>query len=331
MGGNALKNTYTRRYGRDEYFEAWNEIKNFLWRDLHGFSLIPSYKTKESFGDMDILVDDVFFPKYKFTDNFIYDHFKSNEIVRNGDVISFNYKELQVDLIFTSTFDYSLAYFSYNDLGNLIGRLAHKFGLKHGHDGLVLPVRDNDHVYKEIVMTTNYANTLEFLNLDIATFQKGFDTLEDIFRYVSSSSYFRPEIYLFENLNNIQRTRDKKRPTYNKFLDWCKTQTFEDKEWYTSKTDALNYAISYFEENFGDPIREEYEKTFEEIAAKRYIASKFNGELVMNVTNLTGKALGNFMKHLRTNTNFKHNSFIMTKTDEQIIDNIRYEFLKGEN
>ena len=331
MGGNALKNTVTRRYTRDEYFAAWAEI----YEKLSGHTgrnvvLIPSYKEKDTFGDMDILIDTYDIPKHVFTDSFLIDNFSANEIVRNGDVISFNYVDLQVDLIFTDTFDYSLCYYSYNDLGNLVGRLAHKFGLKHGHNGLLLPIRDDHHVYKEIVLTNDYDVTLEFLDLDVPTFHKGFNTLEDIFKYVSSSKYFRPEIYLFENLNNIQRTRDKKRPTYNKFLEWCKTQKFEQKEWYTSKTDALNYAIEYFDED--NPVtlfRNVYENTFREIAARKYISSKFNGELVMEVTSLSGKSLGEFMKYLKTSTNFKYDSFIMSKTDEQIKEHIRYEFLKG--
>lgn len=333
MGGNALKTAKTRRYNRDEFFDTWAKIYRIFVNQgtiCRGIELIPAYETKESFGDMDILIDEYEFSKSKFTNEFIKEKFGSTEIVRNGVVISFNFEEIQVDLIFTKTFDYSLCYFSYNDLGNLIGRLAHKFGLKHGHDGLSLPIRDDSHVYRTYSITTDHDETLRFLNLDVDTYKRGFKTLEDIFLYVSSSKYFRPEIYLFENLNNIQRTRDRKRSTYNAFLEWCKTREFSEKKWYTSKTDALNYAIEYFDNEHGGTLfRDAYEKTFQEIAARKYISSKFNGEIVMNVTNLTGKNLGEFMKHLKTNTPFKYDSFVMSKTDEQIKDHIRYEFLKG--
>ena len=333
MGGNALKTAKTRRYDRDEFFDTWAKIYRIFVNQgtiCRGVELIPAYETKESFGDMDILIDVYSFPKQNFTNEFLKQKFGATEIVRNGDVISFDFDEIQVDLIFTETFEYSLCYFSFNDLGNLIGRLAHKFGLKHGHDGLSLPIRDESHVYKTYSITTDHDETLRFLDLDVSTYKKGFKTLEDIFLYVSSSKYFRPEIYLFENLNNIQRTRDRKRSTYNAFLEWCKTRTFEEKKWYTSKTEALNYAIEYFDNEHGGTLfRDMYERTFQEIAARKYITTKFNGEIVMEVTNLSGKALGEFMKHLKTNTPFKYDSFVMTHTDEQLKDHIRYEFLKG--
>ena len=60
MGGNALKNTETRRYERDEYFALVETVLARL-RSLPSFrerrmAAIPAYGTKESFGDMDVLV-----------------------------------------------------------------------------------------------------------------------------------------------------------------------------------------------------------------------------------------------------------------------------------
>ena len=57
MGGNALKNTETRRYSEDEYFAIQPKIFNKLMLIEQGSScyLIPAYCSKTSFGDMDIL------------------------------------------------------------------------------------------------------------------------------------------------------------------------------------------------------------------------------------------------------------------------------------
>lgn len=40
-------------------------------------------------------------------------------------------------------FNTSLEYLNWNDLGNLIGRIAHKFGLKYGHKGLLYIIKND--------------------------------------------------------------------------------------------------------------------------------------------------------------------------------------------
>ena len=114
IGGNALKNTVTRRYNAAEYFEVSAEVVQILtdsfdhYVDFRKIEVIPAYSEKETFGDCDILTT------MKFTRQQIQKTFSPNEIVINGDVISFDYKELQFDLIYSPSdeFEYSLFYFS---------------------------------------------------------------------------------------------------------------------------------------------------------------------------------------------------------------------------
>ena len=108
MGGNALKNTKTRRYQADEYFALAKEVRDKLLWGYRGWEgkgfgrvnqveVIEAYRSKESFGDMDVLYTTL--SGDSVDANFIQDTFSPNEIVRNGNVISFDYKELQIDLI----------------------------------------------------------------------------------------------------------------------------------------------------------------------------------------------------------------------------------------
>ena len=112
-----------------------------------------------------------------------------------------------------------------NDAGNLCGKLFHKFGLKHGHKGLVLPLRDGDNHFEDVHLTFNHDDALKFVELDPEKYNAGFDSLDALFKYVASSPYYSPEFYKLENLNTIAKVRDRKRTTYNKFLEFGERYT----------------------------------------------------------------------------------------------------------
>lgn len=327
MGGNALKNTKTRRYQADEYFALAKEVRDKLLWGYRGWEgkgfgrvnqveVIEAYRSKESFGDMDVLYTTL--SGDPVDANFIRDTFSPNEIVRNGTVISFDYKEFQIDLIHSDAacFDYATNYFAWNDLGNLIGRIAHSFGLKHGHRGLTLPLRDGDQQFAEVVLTTNYATALGFLGLDVDRFNEGFNTLEEIFDFVTESPYFNPESYKLENLNTIAKTRDRKRPTYNAFLkyieDWnghTWTNPYKRKKelWVPYILNCFPAATSYFE------------RAVERKAFQQVVKQHFNGDIVAEVTGLQGKDLGEFMKYLRTQSAFKNPHYVALLNDPALV------------
>ena len=133
MGGRALKNTYTRRYNREEFDLVSEELINIIEQNFDRACIPLFYNNKSSFGDIDIIVDikcvdgELFDGKYirKFIEN----RFSPNEIFNNSNTWSFDYKEVQVDLICVvpEDFDSNYHYLGWNDLGNLIGRLAHRF------------------------------------------------------------------------------------------------------------------------------------------------------------------------------------------------------------
>lgn len=297
MGGNALKNTPTRRYSKQEYRNLYPKvldglvsIGNRVWNacDPH------AYYSKESFGDMDILYTTR--QETPLNVEEVNQAFNPKEIVRNTNVISFDVEELQVDLIHTPSefFNYAHNYFSWNDCGNLIGRLAHQFGLKHGHQGLRFPIREADQVFAEIQVSLDHDKTLSFLDLNVDQYHDGFETIEDIFKFVSASKYFNPSFYKLENLNHVARIRDRKRSTYNSFLDYC--QTLEDTFWVPEENDMkyIEHVFNFFPEAWDD-----YQKALHEVAVLRYVRTKFNGTMVGELTNLKDKQLGMFMRHLR--------------------------------
>lgn len=149
-------------------------------------------------------------------EEFIKTEFKPNEIFHNGNCWTFDYKEVQVDLIMSSGehFYNHFFYMSYNDLGNFIGRLAHSVGLKYGQEGLWY-----NHYYKNtklgrIIISKDYREIFNYLDLDYNRWEKGFDSLEEIFEFVSKSKLFNPPMYQLKSLNKINRERNLKSPWY---------------------------------------------------------------------------------------------------------------------
>jgi hypothetical protein len=96
-----LKNTITRRYQRDEFEVITVELKKTLSLFFKKVEMPLFYKNKESFGDADLLVAGLY--SQQNIHKIIKDSFAPNEIFTNGNCISFDYKELQVDLIHIQT------------------------------------------------------------------------------------------------------------------------------------------------------------------------------------------------------------------------------------
>lgn len=188
MGGQALKNTTIRCYTKPEYIQLCGEVLDILKQDFptHKIAAIQAYRTKQSFGDLDILFETNQTPLDLLA--YIKQTFKPNEYYKNGNVISFDYKQFQIDLIGTPSddFDISYHYFAWNDLGNIVGRLYHKMGFKYGHNGLSLIFKNENYQYAELCFSKNIEQILAFADLDSQRFLQGFDTLEDIFSFAAS-------------------------------------------------------------------------------------------------------------------------------------------------
>ena len=312
MGGNAIKTVPMRRLTAAEYHPFAEAVSQSL-RQRFGTraQALPAYRQKPDFGDLDVVVEqekvrtpgDNFEALRAFAEEFggsrvflshrnnptvTYDHW-----VSPGDSAAF-----QVDVIMApaAEFDATVAYFSYNDLGNLIGRTAHKMGFSYGHRGLLLPIRDGTHLVATVPVSADLETVLPFLGYDPRRFRQGFDTMTDIFDYVTGSKRFDPALFLLESRNHTDRMRDRKRPTYRSFLEHLQTRG----DWPTfvfpkDKSVWLSEAFAHFPD-----FQQRYEQALAEHAVAKETRVHFNGELVAEWTGLTGKDLGAFMAQART-------------------------------
>jgi hypothetical protein len=311
VGGNAFKEvTKSKRLDRAEYRAFYDKVLKKVREEVKApiiVNVIPAYGNKDSFGDLDLLItfpEKVYSGTYQNLFDRILEVFRPNRehVYQNSDVLSILYEGFQIDFIYApiTSYDFAYGYFSFNDLGNLIGRIFHKLGLKFGHNGLHYLLRDEEsggHVTEDILVSLDFNHVLKFIGLNSLAYSSGtFQELEDIFRYVSASPFFSPEIYLFDNLNHVQRIRDRKRATYNSFLEWCKTM--EETTWKGNhkilyaedKALYLPFIFSHFE-----GFKLAYEKGRKNYAKKKLVKTKFNGDLVSQITGLSGKPLGDFI------------------------------------
>lgn len=321
MGGNALAPFGARRYPAKEYHDISYKILNTLWPIVPNEIAIeiPSYFTKDSFGDMDILVQGPWTPEdYMKVIQAFEKHNNTDKLapyVKNGDVMSILFEELQVDLLPMPEEDLDTAhmYYSYNDLGNLMGKLFHKFGLKYGHRGLTYPMRDGTNQYDEIMVSKDSDEIFSFMGLSYTKFCRGFKTLEDIFEFVKSSKYYSPEPYQYENLNHANRIRDKKRTTYHGFLEYIKVNPC--KATYVFNEDKSTY-IPHIQHHFYG-FEEKYKESLAKLAFRREVRAKLNGEMITEWTGHTGIKLSKLMFRIKDQWG-DFSKWVLTCTDEEI-------------
>ena len=321
MGGHAMQNYGVERLSKDQY----NEVLSALTPTLpYKTAAIPSYRSKDSFGDCDLLTT---------ATNEAFESSLSKDFVllgkkKNGSVTSYalkygNFPPFQFDLIKAKedSYEFNYNYLSYNDLGNLIGRVAAAFGFKFAHDGLYILAwydhkgeersvgrvkedgKTNDHAeYKmEKLFISNFDQALEFLGFDSLRFAQGFNTVDDILDFVANSKYFCKDFFLFENRNHDQRKRDVKRPAYLRALEYFDALTETKSRDEVTRAFRADVAKKY-------PSIINIKRDMRKEVKKRYILSRrlssrrvvwLYGRLFGR--QLEGVALGGMMKFLNNN------------------------------
>lgn len=141
----------------------------------------------------------------------------------------------QVDFIATPTptvLDAARFYFSYGDVGSIIGRLANHYSLKFGDIGLFCDVLEHTanpdckfdvrHTVGKLVLCSDPRAVCQFLGLDYTFWEQTIPRLapgewNPIFQWVEASPLFKRRIFL--SLNSDHRARYDLRPFYRGFVE----------------------------------------------------------------------------------------------------------------
>lgn len=331
MGGNVFPGM-NRRYTKAEYLALEVEMKPIFDIIFKIWNVAPTFSDKADFGDMDV----VGVTKFPFNVDVLAAIFNIYQvkpgtkmgvnypfypIKNNGGTWSLIYKQFQIDLITCPEheYDFTKNYIGVGDRGNFVGKLAHMLGLKFGHDGMWLVVRtDDNHQLGEVCLTRDPKVAEAFLDV------KPLDnpqSLEDIFDNVAASRYFNPEVFKLENNNAVARIRDRKRPSYNKFLEYC--DKLPEKQWFPRTKDKSIYLPMIFRA-FPHAL-EEYNILWKQKELNDKFKQLLNGDLVSEWLELTGPELGKMMvilkQHLRPDYVVNH-----MKTKEAVKEWVLIEY-----
>lgn len=330
MGGKAL-NRYgvqTERKNTAEFNQIGYELNVRVFFDLAFFtSVIKCYHTKADHGDLDLLIKVPLGENVNWVE-YIRKTFQPQAVYANGGVYSFDYKNFQVDFIPIpeAKWETALIYFSYDPLGNIMGKTYHKFGLSYGWEGLFYKFRNfNGSNSQDILLSNDARKIFDFGGYDYERYLKGFETLEEIFRFCIDGKYFDAEMFQMENLKSIDKKRNRKRGSYHLFLNYLKDNGInakyafnEDKEYYLQFIDVFFPEVK---------IKEQLEVLRKADALKKVIAQKFNGDIVMTwLPNLQGKELGAAMSKFREYLDDTYDEFILNESYDKIKEHFMYVY-----
>lgn len=332
MGVRALKQygVVTERKSTIDFERIGKEISSKFEEDLQVETFISKcYRNKETHGDLDLLVkiDQKFNHKHINLYDYIKETFKPNAIYSNSGVNSFDYQEFQIDIIPIRESNWVTAktYFSYDPLGNLMGKVFHKFGLSYGWDGLKYKFRNfNGNLSEDITISKDPEKIFSFGDYNYNRFLEGFNEMEEIFEFVLESKYFDNNNFKIENFNHTDRKRNIRRSSFNAFIQYLEDNQIERRyNFNKNKRNYIDYIDSFFPEtNFKNKLRILEEKN----ELNKQLANKFNGKIIMSwFPNLLGKELGdtitNFKKSFGGKENY--NEFILNND----LDEIKTKFI----
>lgn len=336
MGGRALKQygVDTVRKNTDEFLRIGREIQKHFRTDFNfpvETEIVTCYHQKADHGDLDLLIkiDERFHNSGINLREYIGRAFNPQAIHNNGGVYSFDYQNFQVDFIpiRESKWETAKVYYSYDPLGNIMGKTFHKFGLSYGWDGLFYKFRNfNGRNSQNILLTNDAERIFRLGGYDYQRYLQGFETLEDISKFAINSVYFDTQIFQMDNLKSIDKKRNRKRGSYHIFLKYLKenninvTYPFEkNKDVYLGWIDSC-FPEAKLLEKLGELKRKDTQN--------KILSQKFNGDMVMSwLPNLIGKELGQAITNFKNELGDEYDEFILNAN----YDAIRERFMDTYN
>ena len=310
------------RMPRAEYLERERAIRAHLDRALDGAYRIPRYYDhKPDFGDMDVIVPTR--PDWGEVRAAIARDLGVTQVKAVGHVFSMAFRGLQTDLFAVPAryLDSMCTFMSFNDVGNLLGRMVRRFGLKYGEQGLSYVYRraGDEHYRADLPVTQDFARICGFLGLDHDRWLAGFADLDAIFTWATASPYFSVAPYL-DDLTGEMAQRSRHRPTIVRFLDWLRERGLTQRPAFADKASYLPMIAAAFPEA-------ELERQIEVERAKEArgvaLRQKWSGQLVMRLRpELRGEALGAFIQAFRASV-ADFEAYILAADPDELAARIR--------
>jgi hypothetical protein len=343
MGGNALSVETNRlddrtfrwaqRCVRDRILDAFPDAK---------YHFVRAIREKADHGDMDVLIRQDTVDRATLRDEF-----SPTELFSNGRVDSLDYQpedvpRFQLDLVYMRPewWDVARAFHDWNDLGNLVGKVARFRRMKYGFQGLRIPVyhtMDRSQKLGEYTLSRCPATIYRALGYDPRVpMVEGFDTFEEMFEFVMSSEYATYDVFQPEALTASQRHLDTKRGVYKMFMDWLDvkrnqvspgktTPRFTECQRRPSHRSALESAKKVFPDaNLKDSIAAKREA----LKRSETASAVFNGRHALERFDIEGRELGRVLGHMKSYYGDGWDEHVLSRGRSRMIDEFRIAMLK---
>lgn len=168
--------------------------------------------------------------------------------------------QLDINAVKAGNWEWECMVNSYGDLWRIVGGFVTKFGLTVNNSGLSLRVAEiekKNRALSLIQLTSEPKRMMEFLDLAVKGFGagEGFESLEEMFQWVTRSKYFRRSGYL-----KAGRVKEEVRPMYWSFVgEWLPAHP---EVGVTTAFVSREHALEIVLDEFGK--REEYFRKLEE-------------------------------------------------------------------
>ena len=331
MGGKALNRfgVFTDRKNTEEFLRIGEEIQESLYVYLskqYGVHIethvVTCYRNKADHGDLDLLI--------KTTPDMNIDFRKEIELFflpkainSNGGVHSFDFQGFQIDFIPVpeSKWETAKTYYGFDPVGNICGKTFHKFDLSYGWEGLFYKFRNfRGNIAKEVLISTDVRKIFEFGGYDYDKYLKGFDTLEEIFKFCIDGKYFDAEMFKFENLKSIDKKRNRKRDSYHLFLQYIEDHNINTKHEFQKDK---NFYVPLINEFFPEAKLLEKIDEFQRIDDEnKIISQKFSGHHIMLwLPDIKGKEMSVVIDKFKNSFGeniVDYREFLLNASDEEI-------------
>ena len=295
MGGNLFK---LGRLAKEDYKKLETKLQVYLDEKLGEHYRIPRYyDDKPDFGDMDIIVSSAAIKKnWQNLKQEIVDDLGIETHKSIGNVFSTIYDDFQVDYFVRDEqyFHSAWCFLSFNDIGNLIGRICKRFNLKYGERGLAYVYRRAEGNYnKDLALSTDFKDIFSFLKLDYSKWEQGFTSKKEMFDWLVICPYFSVKPY--QKLSKSLEKRLRERPTIQAFINYLEENKIDKVYDFYEDQDAY---IPLIAQHFPTAnLETAIEKERKREAFVQVIREKYNGRLIMALfPSLKNKALGQFME-----------------------------------
>jgi hypothetical protein len=318
-------------------------ISNNLQKNIYKIEEVKFIKNKTSFNDIDFIFD---YDRNKFgianpIRIILFSESESgnfSNIFQNGPIISCLYKkQYHIDFMIVENNanipfkNYSSMQYYYDyELGNFLGKIAKRFNCTLKPTGLYFTPRnlitgEKFNSAKDIFLTNNIENISNFLGYNISKYFQGFENENEFFEYLGSSLNFKAEYYVSDELSkSTSRLRDKKRPKYQRFLEYYNIDYARDR----MNKDSTSFKLPYKEciqrckdFNLIESTELILNKLNEYNLHKELLklnSLKFNGDICSTVTGLQKEKLGEFIVSYKECINAKIEFFLFVQNNDSL-------------